>query len=272
MGELQIRKIYIDTRFKTKDSKSNSEFKYELATSVSLPDNCVCFVDDVIIPNSWYTIDENNCNLYVKYYNTSTQTLHQRILTLTTNNYTVNSLKTELKTQLDAEFTGNPFTVTYNQDLLTYTLSVSSPWVCKIYTDGELTDPNLDWHGAPFSPTDLKSANEIFTNSVKKEGQEITTGIIDLRRYHNIYMSSMNLSSFTTMGARGENNIIKKIPVTVDYGNIIYDNVVANHDWVNVSRLLLKTLEFRLSDVYGNTIDLRGMPISFSLIFMIENE
>ncbi len=65
-SELPIRKIYIDTRFKTKDSISDSEFKYELNQSISLPDNCVCFVDDVIIPNSWYTIDENNNKLYVR--------------------------------------------------------------------------------------------------------------------------------------------------------------------------------------------------------------
>ena len=55
---IPIRKVYIDSRFKTKDSKSNSEFKHELAESVELPDKCACFVDDVIIPVSWYNIDE----------------------------------------------------------------------------------------------------------------------------------------------------------------------------------------------------------------------
>ena len=48
--------------------------------------------------------------------------------------------------------------------------------------------------------------------------------------------------------------------------------MVAPHDWIDVSKLLLKTLEFRLSDAFGNTIDLRGSPISFSLIFMSQND
>ena len=35
---------------------------------------------------------------------------------------------------------------------------------------------------------------------------------------------------------------------------------------------LLKTIDFILSDVYVRTIDLRGMPISFSLIFMLQDD
>ena len=99
-----------------------------------------------------------------------------------------------------------------------------------------------------------------------------TSGIVDLRRFHNIYISSANLSSFKTLGPRGESNITKKVPVTTDYGFTIFDNVVVSHDWIDVSKLLLKTLEFRLSDAYGKTIDLRGAPISFSLVFLEQDD
>ena len=114
MDNLPVRKIYIDSRFKTKDSASNSDFKYELSTSVALPENCVCFVDDVIIPNSWYTIDENNNRLYVRRFEDLTTTITDKNVTLPTNNYTAQSLKDELKNQLDDEFGGSIFTVTYN--------------------------------------------------------------------------------------------------------------------------------------------------------------
>ena len=52
------------------------------------------------------------------------------------------------------------------------------------------------------------------------------------------------MSSYSTLGPRGENNIIKKVPVTSDYGSMIFDSVVASHDWTDVSKRLLKTLEF----------------------------
>ncbi len=53
---------------------------------------------------------------------------------------------------------------------------------------------------------------------------------------------------------------------------MIFDSVVASHDNINVSKQLLKTLEFKLTDAYGRVIDLRGIPVSFSLIFMPEDE
>ena len=53
---------------------------------------------------------------------------------------------------------------------------------------------------------------------------------------------------------------------------MIFDSVVASHDWTNVSKRLLKTLEFRLSDAYGRTIDFHKIPVSFNLIFMIQDD
>ena len=57
-------------------------------------------------------------------------------------------------------------------------------------------------------------------------------------------------------------NIIKKVPVTAEYGFTLLDNIVASHDWIDVGKRLFKTLDFRVSDAYGKSIDLRGMPIS----------
>ena len=53
---------------------------------------------------------------------------------------------------------------------------------------------------------------------------------------------------------------------------MIFDSVVASHDWVNVSKISLKELEFRLSDAYGRTIDLHKILVSFFLIFMIQDD
>ena len=85
-------------------------------------------------------------------------------------------------------------------------------------------------------------------------------------------ISSANLSSFKTLGPRGESNVIKKHLVTTEYGFTIFDNIIVSNDWIDVSKLLLNTLEFRLSDVYGKTIDLRGAPISFSLACMDQSD
>ena len=62
---LPVKKIYVDTKYKTNDSVSNSHFKIQLPETLLMPDNCVFYIDDVCIPHSWYTIEAGiNDKLY----------------------------------------------------------------------------------------------------------------------------------------------------------------------------------------------------------------
>ena len=54
---LPIKKVYVDTGFKTLGSRSNSDFRFQLPESLTMPGNAVFFVDDVSIPHSWRTIE-----------------------------------------------------------------------------------------------------------------------------------------------------------------------------------------------------------------------
>ena len=82
-----------------------------------------------------------------------------------------------------------------------------------------------------------------------------------------MYISSPNLGNFNTMGPRGEWNIIKKVPVSADYNQMIFDQVITNMDYLDCSRQSLKTIEFHLKDVNGNFIPLHGANVSFSIVF-----
>ena len=64
--KLDMTKIYIDSRFRTANSKSESDFNVELPRSFNVPDGVVAHIDDIVIPVSWTTIDERNRNCYVK--------------------------------------------------------------------------------------------------------------------------------------------------------------------------------------------------------------
>ena len=52
----KFTKVYVDPRYKTNDSVSNSGFKFELKEALDLPDNTVCYIDDILIPHTWFTI------------------------------------------------------------------------------------------------------------------------------------------------------------------------------------------------------------------------
>ena len=65
----KVKKVYVDSRFRSADSASNSDFKYELKEALDLPDNTVCYIDDVTIPHTWRTIDSHNNKLYMIFKN-----------------------------------------------------------------------------------------------------------------------------------------------------------------------------------------------------------
>ncbi len=65
--KLDMQKIYIDSRFKTANPKSDSDFNVELPRSVNVPDGVVAQIDDIVIPVSWTTVDERNNMSYVAF-------------------------------------------------------------------------------------------------------------------------------------------------------------------------------------------------------------
>ena len=60
---LDIKKVYIDTRYKTEDSNSHSDFFIELPRTLNVLDNTICYITDVVIPVSWSTVDIRNNKL-----------------------------------------------------------------------------------------------------------------------------------------------------------------------------------------------------------------
>ena len=122
----------------------------------------------------------------------------------------------------------------------------------------------------------LKSLNEVIRNSNNSEYHPLTTagvsefetGFIDLLNVHNIYIHSTNLGHYNSIGVRGENTIIKKVPVSSSFGYLIMDSAVAPHDKTDVSRQLITTLNFAFKNVHGNVIDLHPANVSFSMIFV----
>ena len=69
---LPVKNIYVDSKFKTSDSKSTSDFKFELKESVLLPTNTIAYIDNICIPHAWRSIEEHvNDKLYIQVTNSS---------------------------------------------------------------------------------------------------------------------------------------------------------------------------------------------------------
>ena len=61
----KIKKAYVDSRFRIRDSNSDSDFKFESKEALDLPDNTVCYIDDTSIPHTWRTIEPHNNEFYI---------------------------------------------------------------------------------------------------------------------------------------------------------------------------------------------------------------
>ena len=103
---LPLKKIYIDSRDRTVDSKSASNFKIELPNTAQMPENTVFFVTDVCVPHVWKTVEEGfNDSLFLSYIVPGVGgSLIEKyfVVRLTEGNYTLPELSTHLQTKLNA--------------------------------------------------------------------------------------------------------------------------------------------------------------------------
>ena len=275
---LPLKKIYIDSRDRTVDSKSASNFKIELPNTVQMPENTVFFVTDVCVPHVWKTVEEGfNDSLFLSYVVLGADgslTEKFRVVVLEEGNYTLAELSAQLQTKLNAirepsDVSQINFTVSNDLKNQTLTISITASnddVSFRLYTDAEVIK-EIRNYWTTVDPGNLRSANDIITH-VKPmvRNSTFTTGFVNLNHINNVYITSPNLGSFDTL-ATFSNNVIKKVPVNAQYGYMVVDQVMSTNDFLNCSRQTLRTLEFHLRDGRGREIDLKGMYITFSIVF-----
>jgi len=268
---LPIKKIYIDSRFMSSDSKSSSDFKIDLPQNIDLPEDTVFYMDDICIPYSWYVIDEDRNN---KFYFKVGSTVY--VKTIPAGNYsttTFNAIIVALMNTVQGTFTANVNITSNTVGILTSIDSTNYQQIVdgKTVTYGQtfeiLTDTQIGLLGYP---KPHQSINNYLNNEVAKVNTKASPYVseyVNLNPVRNIYITSGNLGSYNTMSVSGERGIIKKVPVTANYNQMIYDDAVLGIDYLSCSRQSLSRLEFQLKDVFGNLINLHGNHWSFSLIF-----
>ena len=268
---LPIKKIYVDSRFMSSDSKSSSDFKIDLPQNIDLPEDTVFYMDDICIPNSWYTIDEERNN---KFYFKNGGTAY--VKTIPAGNYstsTFNAILVALMNTVQGSFTSDvnlslnkvgiitSITPSTNQQIVNG-VSVTYATTFEILTDNQI---GLLGYAKPY-----QSINNYLNNNVAKinnSSSPYASEYVNLNPIRNLYITSGNLGSYNTMSVSGERGIIKKVPVRANSNEITYDDAVLGIDYLSCSKQSLSRLEFQLRDVYGNNINLHGNHWSFSLIF-----
>ena len=290
---LPIKKLYIDTRTRTLDSVSTSNFKIELPDTLFMPQNTIFFVDNVSIPHSWYTIEQNiNDRLFVQLTTNNTNVNLKpnecRIVTLSPGNYNISTLATELQTKLNQAFASTTypspvFTVVANANENNITVTpLYADLLIKILSDYDLktgmAGVNINgwigaWNGVSYDTNNPRDMNNILSNNTGQpssffsQASPFVSGYVDLQSVKNLYISSPNLGTFITISPDGSRSVLKKIPVNANQHQMILSEATSGNDFLDCSRQTLKTLQFELKDCFGNNVNLHGANWSFSLIF-----
>ena len=150
---LPIKKIYVDSRWKTASSNSDTDFSIQLPQNYFMPKNTVFFIDHVCIPVSWYSVQKGRNNKF--YFKIGMSTLQS--IEIPENNYKADTLVAELVKAINTVAAGS-VTGTYDIDLNTITISLVNAGVALLIpSDADL----LNIHGKSMP---LDSINSVLRN------------------------------------------------------------------------------------------------------------
>ena len=277
-----MQKIYIDSRFRTANSKSESDFTVELPRSFNVPDGVVAHIDDIVIPVSWRTVDERNNKCYVNFYSTynGSMTNKEQDFTVPPRNYDGSQFAAAFQVGLTAAAAGhistvNPtptFVCAYSVRDNYISISIvdersgpaknAMPYSMQIYTDTELVESKKD-----LFPRTVNTMLRITQPTVITETAPYNS-YLDLFNIRNLYLTSSALASYDTVSNFGMDTIIKKIPCTAVYNKMLFQSSGSTLDGLDVSKRTLRYLDFKLVDTSFRPIDLQENHFSFSILFV----
>jgi len=285
-SSLKFKKVYIDTKFMTVDSRSTSDFKIELPETMYFDNNSsVFYIDDICLPHSWYTVEQNlNDKLYLYIHKENPLQQWSLIVTLTPGNYTGTQLATHLSSIMNTSIKGtgkplptgsptNPFTVTYRIDTNTLEISIdpitSVIYQFNILSPKDLKTKDLGVFTETYDVTNPRDCNELIGNLEKYNqlysngNSKFTSGALNLQPIRNVYIHSSALGNLSNIGPDGSQTVIKKVPVLAEFNNFVFDQTVIANDYNSCSGQTLKKLDFQFKTLRGEIIPCHGVNVSF---------
>jgi hypothetical protein len=271
-----VNRIYVDSRHRIVDSESTSDFRIELPETMQMDDNMHVIVTDVVIPITWLTVEEDiNDKLYVRLIEATSEniTCTDYILKIPSRNYNRQELAEAISDVCEAR--GLPLRANDDpfRNLIRIFLPADSQLQFMVFSEKDLdTKANVTWTGPYYTSANPQSINNIIGNSLFRMKTYDAANIFEGGSYngvphHTIYLVCPQLGNRSSVGPLGERDILKKVVITDDQLTIPTNLYLNPEDHGDVSRRTFKSLNFKLTDVYGNTVPLHGQNISFTLVF-----
>ena len=277
-NRLTYKKIFIDSKYRTEQSTSSSDFSIELNENLELPDDTSLYVTDISIPAVWKTTEVGFYEyMYVMVFNGDTLVknfrhyLGNKIYFAEQLCFDINGGMNNNTTDLSA---GGIFVYSYSSATRTIEIKVKDglPYTIKIPTDTELGNyVNGVWDTGQSNWDNRKpvSINNLLSNFVPTNPIATwTSSYLNLVPFRYVFITSNALSDYHYSAPNSySSSIIKKVLCTEQLGGIINDNQAPHHeDFINVGGRNLKRLDFKITDESGTVMNLYDIPVQFALL------
>ena len=245
------RKLYIDSRYRS--NGSHSDFTFQLAQSIEVPAGTVAIIDTLSVPNVFQTIDGTRNKLYLDFFQNPDQ-----VVTLTAGMYNGVALAAELQSQLNAMGRGT-FTVVF--DSPTGQLKILATGVGYVV----LSERSIL---RPFDCLEVIGGLDVGPILLPDNAEVTLPHHVDVSGTRVLFLCSSNLGHFSSLGPRGESDILRAVFVDASNGSMIVDRLANPFEFIECAGQQLQSLRFTLRDGNGLVVDLRGRSMAFSIIFL----
>ena len=271
---MALRKLYVDSRKRA--SGSHSEFDYQLPNPIQVPKSR-CFVDSVHLANIFPTITSHSRFIYIEEISTGSVSTKRKVGLTAGQSYDGTTLATEVALQLNTgtTLTASSYGCTFSSATGKLTLSntTAAPADFTIWP-AEYLKQGL-WGPAYIEGDDCYDVIG-FAVPYKIAGNATTTitgeGHISVMPYHTLFLHSNLGLQGDALDPDNSQSIVRRIVLETGPGTQVNDFHSLPYDYVSVQPSQIRNLNFRLADYRGRTIDLLHTGLSFSLLFVPEDE
>ena len=196
--------------------------------------------------------------------------------------FITNPVSYKIQTELNAAFndvTPDLFLTVYGQSERKMELKLNDPlnYKIKIPTDEELeTYVNDKWNRGQFEYGNLrpKSNNYLLSSYIAYDpASSWLSGYFNLVPVQNIYINCTQLSDYKYSAPNNfSSSVIKKVQINQQLGGVLTDFTAPTYaDFIDIGGKNIKRLHFRITTSRNEFIDFHSVPISFSILFQLDN-
>ena len=270
-----MQKIYVDSRSRV--SGSNEDFEIALPYSIAIPEESAMIVDQVVIPNSFYTIEKGvNDNIYVQEQNFSSGTVWRRAV-IPPGYYDVISLSGGIETAMNTDRTlFSPYTCAYDAHLGRYV--ITNPYTTvdefvAIWSRQSLLTIDYGW--PDMDPNDLRDAckqigmvtgNSVASGTFYDKAPMIMNAPPSLQPHINLFLKSDSIGMpATNLGPNNSMTILSKVVMQAPQLSLNFDAFATMWDQVRIAPQTISSFKITLCGFDGKVVDLQNQPWSFSM-------